>query len=133
MIDISAEDFVRVDGKVVTLSLIRAVMGPDLGRVRGEYDDGSVEELEIRREGQAVHFIRSPRSAKGTDQKPVQTEFRAELLSPDKRERQWVTRGDADDSRLRQLGWKEEGVTRKRTPPPPEEPDPLADPPGRRP
>jgi len=126
MIDLTYEDVVTVDGHYVPVALIRVLADHELGRVRLEFDDGSVEEMEIRRDGAAVHFIRHPRSGRGTDQQPIATEFRAELASPDNRMRRWVTRGDSDDTRLRREGWTETARTRWRTPPPPEEPDPLA-------
>lgn len=115
-IDISREDDVLVDGRSISLVLIRAIIPPGLvSRVRIEHDDASVEDFEIRRDGAATHFTRSPRSAKGTDAKPVEMEHRAELVSPtDPNIREWVDRGSQREAQLVTLGWTEQGKTRTR-------------------
>lgn len=114
-LDITHEPAVTIDGKVLPVALIRALAHGGTGRVRLELDDGSVEEIEISAPSPGqLSFARHPRSRKGNDGNPVETEGRAELVAPGGAERKWVTRGDPEHQRLVDLDWKEVGRTRPR-------------------
>lgn len=114
MIDITNEDAVLVSGVPFPTALLRAIAQASTNRIRIETDDGTVEEIEVVRTGPALSFTRHPRSGPGSDTRPSFTEFRAELVSPDKKSRQWVSRGEAEDNQLRSEGWIEAGKTRPR-------------------
>lgn len=116
MIDITNETVILLDGKMTPIQLIRA-LGDVSSRLRVERDDASVEEVEVSRDGDAFHYRRVSLSRAGSDQSPVETEFSAELVSPDGKSRRWVTRTDQEYVNLLADGWQEKGKTRPRTSP----------------
>jgi len=114
--DITNETEITLDGRTIPVQLIRA-LGETTGRLRIERDDASVEEIEVERDGDAFHFRRTALSRSGSDQNPVDTEYRAELVSPDNRRRKWVTCGSQEHIDLLVDGWEEKGRTRPRAQP----------------
>lgn len=113
MMDITNEDVITLDGKQIPTQLIRA-LGDVSSRLRVERDDASVEEVEVVRDGNALHYRRISLSRSGSDQNPVETEFRAQLVSSDGQRRRWVTRGDEEHISLLSDNWQEKGETRPR-------------------
>lgn len=119
MIDLTHADVFLLDGHTLPVSLLRDLLKPGapLGRVRAEFNDGTLSETEVRLEGNAVHFLVIPHSRRpATDTQPVELEHRAELVHPsDRTNRRWVTRGDQEHERLVAQGYTETGITRPKT------------------
>lgn len=113
-IDITNESTVILSGVEIPVVLISILARTDYNRVVVESNDASREEIEVRRNGTGFNFTRSPRSRKGTDIQPVESEFRAELVSPNSLQRQWVDRGSLEHENLANAGWEERGKTRPR-------------------
>lgn len=118
-IDITNESTVILSDVEIPIALISILARTDYNRVVVESNDASREEIEVRRNGTGFDFTRSPRSRKGTDAQPVESEFRAELVSPDSipqqpQQRRWVDRGSPEHDNLTRTGWEEKGKTRPR-------------------
>ena len=111
LLDISDQTAVQIDGQSLPLSLLRALLFQGNGYLHLETDDGSLEGIEIRRDGAATHFTRGGRSGKASEGKPAQTHFRADLRGPGG-VKEWVQRGSARHQELLDGGWTEAGVTR---------------------
>jgi hypothetical protein len=113
--DITNETVITLDSKLIPVQLIRA-LGETSSRLRIERDDASVEEIEVIREVTGFTFRRLSLSRAGTEQNPVEMEFRAELLSADG-QRKWVSRGGPEHINLLAAGWQENGRSKGRIAP----------------